>query len=165
MAALGTGAGSLVADMLKIMFQVNQMLADVNMLEINAAVVASAQAVERLVSSPEIRAAVGQVPGMTSQVNRTMAEMETLAKRATTAVGPMQVQLESTSTEMTATLKELRRTLEDTHGLLSTDSGLGSGLQEALASMKEAADALRHLAVALEQNPDMLIRGKKAPEK
>jgi paraquat-inducible protein B len=165
MAALGSGAGSLVADMLKIMLQVNQMLADVNMLEINAAVVASAQAVERLVSSPEIRAAVGQVPGMTSQVNRTMAEMETLAKRATTAVGPMQVQLESTSTEMTATLKELRRTLEDTHGLLSTDSGLGSGLQEALASMKEAADALRHLAVALEQNPDMLIRGKKAPEK
>jgi paraquat-inducible protein B len=63
-----------------------------------------------------------------------------------------------------ATLQTLRITLEDTHGLLSTDSGVGYGLQQALASLKEAADALRLLATSLEQNSDMLIRGKKPPE-
>lgn len=165
MAALGTGAGSLVADMLKVLFQVNQMLADVDMPGINAAVVASAQSVDRLVNSPEIRRALAQVPGMTAQVNSTMLEVQLLAKRANAAVDPMQAQLGATSTEMTATLRELRKTLEDTHGLLSTDSGLGSELQGALASMKEAADALNQLATSLEQNPDMLIRGKKPPEK
>jgi paraquat-inducible protein B len=164
LAALGTGAGSLVADMLKIMFQVNQMLADVNMPEINAAVVASAQAVERLVDSPEIRAALAQVPGMTSQVNRTMAEVELLARRGGAAIDPFQLQLESTNTEMVATLQALRRTFDDTHGLLSTDSGLGHGLQQALASFREAAEAMRLLAISLEQNPDMLLRGKKLPE-
>jgi paraquat-inducible protein B len=162
MAALGTGAGSLVADMMRVLFQVNQMLADMDMPGINAAVVASAEAVERLVDSPEIRTALEQIPGMTSQVNRTMAEFELLAGRAGTAIDGLQ--LEATNAEMLATVQALRRTVEETHGLLSTDSGLGYGMQQTLASLREAADALRLLATSLEQNPDMLIRGKKPPE-
>lgn len=135
MAALGTGAGSLVADMMSVLFQVNQMLAEVDMPGINAAVVASAEAVERLVESPEIRTALQQVPGMTSQVNQTMAEIELLAGRAGTAMDGLQV--EATNAEMLATLQALRRTVEETHGLLSTDSGLGYGMQQALASLRE----------------------------
>jgi paraquat-inducible protein B len=164
MAALGTGAGSLVADILQVLFQVNTMLAEVDMPGINAAVVASAQAVERLVDSPEIRAALQQVPGMTAQVNRTMVEIEGMAARASAAIDPLQVNLEGTTAEMTATLNALKRTLEETHGLLSADSGLGYGLQQALSSLQQAADAIRLLAASLEQNPDMLIRGKKPPE-
>jgi paraquat-inducible protein B len=165
MAALGTGAGSLVADMLKIMFQVNQMLAEVDMPEINAAIVASAQAVERLVSSPEIVAAFEQVPGMNAQLGATLTEVQRLAARLGAAIDPMQAQLAGTNTELVATLKSLRATLDETHGLLSSDSGVGYGLQEALSSLREAGDALRLLAISLEQNPDMLIRGKKPPEK
>ena len=56
------------------------------------------------------------------------------------------------------------RSPEITEGT-STDSGVGYGLQEALASFTEAADALRMLTTSLEQNSDMLIRGKKPPEK
>ena len=164
MAALGTGAGSLVADMLQVLFQVNQMLADVDMPGINAAVVSSAQAVERLMNSPEIMAAVEQVPVMAVQVNRTMESLELLSTKAAGAIDPFQVQVDAASGELVATLETLRKTLEDTHGLLSTDSGVGHGLQEALASLKQAADALTLLATALEQNPDMLIRGRKPPE-
>jgi paraquat-inducible protein B len=161
LAALGTGAGSLVADVLRVLLRVNVMLEEVDMQEINAAVVASAQAVERLVDSPEIRAAMKQVPGMTAQVNRTMAEVQRTAERAGAMIDPLQLQLEGTNAEMVAMLQSLRRTLDETHGMLSTDSGLGAGLQQALASMRDAADALRLLATSLEQNPDMLIRGKK----
>lgn len=164
MAALGTGAGSLVEDMMKVLFQVNQMLADVNMPEINRAVVASAKAVEKLMESPEITAALAQVPGMTAQVNKTLAAVETMSTQAGAAVGPLQVSVETTTTEMASTLKELRRILEETHGMLSADSGLGHGMQEAMISLGKAADALRALATALEQNPDMLLRGKKASE-
>ncbi|HSJ30151.1 MAG TPA: MlaD family protein [Longimicrobiales bacterium] len=164
MAALGTGAGSLVADMLKVLFQVNQMLAEVDMPGINAAVVSSAQAVERLMNSPEIMAAVEQVPIMAVQVNRTMEELELLATNASGAIDPFQLQVDAASAELIATLQTLRKTLEETHGLLSTDSGVGYGLQEALASFTEAADALRMLTTSLEQNSDMLIRGKKPPE-
>jgi paraquat-inducible protein B len=164
LAALGTGAGSLVADILRVLFQVNEMLEDIDMPQINAAVMASAEAVERLVDSPSIQAALDQVPGMTAQINQTMAEVGLLAERAGAAIDPLQIQIEGTTTEMVATLEALRRTIEETHGLLSTDSGLGYGLQDALTSLRDAADALRLLATSLEQNPDMLIRGRRPPE-
>jgi paraquat-inducible protein B len=164
MAALGTGAGSLVADMMKVLFQVNEMLAEVDMPQINAAVVASAEAVERMVSSPEITAALAQVPIMAGQVNRTMAQIELLVGKAAAAVDPMQSEMGATNAELVATLQALRRMVEETHGLMSTDSGLGYGMQEALASLRDAAEALRLLATSLEQNPDMLIRGRKPPE-
>jgi paraquat-inducible protein B len=164
LAALGTGAGSLVADILQVLFQVNEMLEDIDMPQINAAVMASAEAVERLVDSPAIHAALEQVPGMTAQMNRTMADLGLLAARASAAIDPVQLQVEGTAAEMTAAFQALRLTLEDSQGLLSTDSGLGYGLQETLASLRDAADALSLLVNSLEQNPDMLVRGRKPPE-
>jgi len=41
--------------------------------------------------------------------------------------------------------------------------GCWYALQGALTSLQEAADALRLLINSLEQNPDMMIRGKKPP--
>lgn len=164
LAALGTGAGSLVADILRVLLQVNEMLENIDMPQINAAVMASAEAVERLVDSPAIQAALDQVPGMTAQINQTMADVGLLAERASAAIDPLQLQIEGTTTEMTAALHALRGTLEESQGLLSTDSGLGYGLQETLASLRDAADALSLLVSSLEQNPDMLLRGRRPPE-
>jgi ABC-type transporter Mla subunit MlaD len=144
MAALGTGAGSLVADMLKVLFQVNQMLADVDMPGINAAVVSSAEAVERLMNSPEIMAAVEQVPVMAVQVNRTMEASRRSSTKAGAAIDPFQAQVDAASAELVATLQTLRRTLEDTHGLLSTDSGVGHGLQES-TGQPEGSGRCTHL--------------------
>nr|BAD81019.1 paraquant-inducible protein B [uncultured bacterium] len=161
MAALGTGAGSVVADVVKVLYKVNEMLAAIDMPEINAAVVASAQSVQRLVDAPELRTALREVPGMTAQLNRTMARVDTLASTATAAIDPMAAELKGATKEMHATLQSLRKTIDETQGLLSTDSGLGFGLEAALVNLKDATNALRQLMTALEQNPDMLLRGKK----
>jgi paraquat-inducible protein B len=164
LAALGTGAGSLVADVLRVLLRVNVMLEEVDMREINAAVVASAQAVERLVEAPQIQAAVELAPAMTTQITQTMEQVQLLVEQIGTTLDPLQVNIESASSEMVLTLQALRRTVDETHGFLSTDSGLGYGLQEALVSLGEAAEALRLLAATLERNPDMLLRGKR-PDK
>lgn len=161
MAALGTGAGSVVAEVVKVLFKVNEMLAEIHMKELNTAVVASAQAVQRLVDSPELRAALKDVPEMTAQLTRTMARVDTLASTANAAIDPMATELKGATKEMHATLQSLRKTIDDTQGLLSTDSGLGFGLEAALVNLKDATNALRQLMTALEQNPDMLLRGKK----
>ncbi|WP_353267611.1 hypothetical protein, partial [Gemmatimonas sp.] len=150
---------------MKILNRVNGLLADVNMREINVAVVKSAQAVEKLVSTPEMQATLRQLPATTAQLNRTLAETERLAARASKAIDPLQQQMTGVSTEALASLQALRRTLEETHGLLSADTGPGYALTGALTSMREAADALRVLITSLEQNPDMLIRGKRPPNK
>ncbi len=165
MAALGTGAGSVVQDVVKVLFQVNELLADIDMPEINAAVVSTAQAVQRLVNAPEIRQALADMPVATAQVTRTMVAVEKLAITADSAIGPIGIQAERATSELATALQALRRTLEQTEGLLSMDSGIGYELQGALASLKEAADALQLLTTTLEQSPDILLRGKKPPER
>jgi paraquat-inducible protein B len=162
LAAFGTQAGSLVGDVLKILFQVNEMLAAVNMEELNRSVVASAGAVERLADSDQIRAALNDVPLMTAQFNRTMGEMEVLAARLSASIDPMQIQMAGTNSEVVLTLQTMQETMENTRGFLSTDSGVGYQMESAMVSLREAADALRALTVSLERNPDMLLRGKKS---
>lgn len=165
LAAFGTQAGSLIGEVFLILFRINEMLEAVDMEGLNASVVASAHSVERLAESPEIRAAFGDVPAMTAQFNRTMAEMQLLAERLGGAIEPLQGHMDSTNAEVILTLQSMRQAVEETQGFLSTDSGVGYQMEEALSSMKDAADALRLLARSLERNPDMLLRGKKPPEK
>jgi paraquat-inducible protein B len=164
MAALGTDAGSVVADVVKVLRKVNDMLLAIDIKGINSAVLASAQSVQRLAASPDLQAALKGIPAMTEQLNRTMARVDTLAVTAGAAIDPMAADIKSATKEMTATLQSLKKTIDDTHGLMSTDSGLGYGLEAALANLKEATNALRLLMTTLEQNPDMLLRGKKPPK-
>jgi paraquat-inducible protein B len=161
LAAFGTQAGSLVGDVLKILFQVNEMLASISMDEINRSVVASAGAVEQMASSPGLQAALADAPNVTAQMTRTMAEMELLAARLGGTIDPLQLQLAGTNAEVTLTLQTMRQALDETRGLLSTDSGVGYQIEGAMASLAGAADALRALVLALERNPDMLLRGKR----
>jgi paraquat-inducible protein B len=165
MAALGTGAGSVVADVMKVLFRLNVLLEEIDMPEINDAVVATAQSVRQLVNAPEIRAALQQLPGATEQIRSSMAAIERLAGTADSAIGPIGAQVTVATTELASALAVMRRTLQDAQGLLSTDSGIGFEIQSVLASLKQAADALQLLATSLEQSPDILLRGKKPPGK
>ncbi len=164
-AALGTEAGSVMGDVMRILFQVNDMLESIDMREINESLVASAQAFERLVDSEEIRAAIGGLPRTTEQFTRTMAELEILTARLTETIDPLQQQVAGTNEELVLTLQATRQTIEAMQGLLMTDSGVGYQLEQTLASLQKAAEALRVLAISLEENPDMLIRGRKPPER
>lgn len=158
LAAFGTQAGSVVGDVLSILFQVNEMLQAVDMAEINESVVASAHAVERLVSAPEITGALAGVPDMSAQLTATMAEMQRLIERMSTKVDQTDVQ--AMNDELVLTLQSMRQAMDDTRGLISTDSGLGYQLDGAMSGLTDAAAALRALVLAIERNPDMLIRGK-----
>lgn len=159
-AAFGTQAGSLVGDVLKVLFRVNEMLEEVNMKELNRSVVASAQAVERMAEAPELRTALAEVPEMSARFNSTLAEMQLLAERLGGTIDPLQQQIAGTNAELVLTLQTMRQVLEETRGVISADSGIGYEMEGAMASLKSASDALRTLILSLERNPDMLIRGK-----
>jgi paraquat-inducible protein B len=162
LSAFGTQAGSVVGDVLKVLLRVNAMLDSVNIKEINRSVVASAAAVERLASSKELQTTIDGLPEMTAQLTRTMSKVQELAERLDSAVGPLQGQMAESSAELTRTLQSARQAMDDLRGLLSTDSGVGYQMEGAMASLKEAADAMRALSLSLERNPDMLIRGRKS---
>ncbi len=161
LAAFGTQAGSLVGEVFQVLFRVNEMLEAVDMEQLNASLVASAQSIERLADAPEIRTAFKEIPAMTAQFNGTMAEIQLLVERLGAAIEPLEGRIDSTNTELVLTLQAMRTAVENTQGLFSTDSGVGYQMQEAFSSLKDAADALRELSLSLERNPDMLLRGKK----
>jgi paraquat-inducible protein B len=164
LAAFGTQAGSLVGDVLQILIRVNEMLEEVNMVELNRSVVASAQAIEDLASSPEIEAALVSVPEMSAQFSAAMSEMQSLAEKLGGTIDPLQTELAGTNAEIVVTLKSMQAAIEETRGLMTADSGIGYQLEGTLASLTSAADALRALVLSLERNPDMLIRGREASE-
>lgn len=163
MAQFGSEAGSLIEDVVKILFRVNEMLEEVDMKGLNAAVVASARSIENLVDSRELQGAIGELPAMTAQLQRMMADMETVAERLSAALEPFPQQMEGFNEEALATMKALRAAVDEAHTLLSTDRGVGYQLEQTLGSLRDAAEALRVLSIALERNPDMLIRGKRPP--
>jgi len=163
LAAFGTEAGSVIEDVVKVLFRVNQMLEEVDMKGINTAVVASAQSIEDLVDSKELQGAIGELPEITEKLKRTMDDMQVVAERLSAALGPLPQQMEGMNAEALATMQALRGAIEDTHTLLTTDAGIGYQVEQTLSSLREAAEALRVLAIALERNPDMLIRGKRPP--
>ena len=97
------------------------------------------------------------------QVNRETLEREPDMEVIGAAIDPMATDLKQATKEMSVTLQALHQTIDETHGLLSTDSGIGFGVEGALVNLKEATNALRLLLNTLEQNPDMLLRGKRPP--
>lgn len=165
MSALGGGAGSILSKVTGVLTKANDLLGAIDVKTMNDEIVKTAKAVEQLVSSPEIRATLRQMPGATAQLQRTLAEAQRLATRATVAIDTVGVGVSGASNEAKATLQALRKTIDETHGLLSADTGPGYELTGALKSLREAADALTTLINSLEQNPDMLLRGKRPPEK
>ncbi|MDT8369645.1 MAG: MlaD family protein [Longimicrobiales bacterium] len=163
LAAFGTEAGSLVGDVVTILFRVNEILDEVDMQGLNTAVVASAQAIERLVESDELVAAIGELPELSAQLGRTLTGMERTMEQIGGSIDPLQARMEATLDETALTLRTTRQAIEDAQGIFATDSDLGYGLAQALGSLHEAAEALRILAISLERNPDMLLRGHRPP--
>lgn len=161
LAAFGTEAGSMVDEVLTILFRVNEMLDEVDVQEMNTAVVASARAFERLVASPELVAAIEEAPELAAQLDRTLGEMERMVEQ----VGPLVAGMDTTTAEAALTLQAARQAIEETRATLSTDAGLGYSAEQTLTSLREAAEALRILAVSLERNPDMLLRGRRPTER
>lgn len=161
LAAFGTHAGSLVGDVLRILVRVDEMLEAVDVSELNRSIIASANAVEELTRSPELRATLAQGPALTTSVVSTMAEVQRLAEQLGATLDPLQAQVAGTNAEVTLTLKTLRKTLDETRGFFTADGGVGYQVEGAMASLQAAAEALRALVNALERNPDMLIRGRK----
>ncbi|CAN5806122.1 MlaD family protein [soil metagenome] len=164
-AAFGTEGGSLVDQVLEILRQVNDMLGEVDMAGISESVVASAQAIEQLVASEGLERAMAEFPELAASLGRTMEKTEDLVERLGEAIDPLQLQAEGTLEELSLTLQSTRMTLEESRGLISSDTGVGYRLEQALTSLAEAAEALRVLAVTLERNPDMLIRGTPPPRR
>jgi paraquat-inducible protein B len=141
----------------------NEKLDELNAEEINRSILATIESVQDVVESDEIQTAVSDAPRVTGELRNTIAEAQGLIEELRTSVDPTAEELKATSTELRLTLERMRTTMKEFDQTISTDSGIGYEMQEALSKLANAAEALRVLVQSLERNPSMFLRGKEAP--
>ncbi|MEZ4700298.1 MAG: MlaD family protein [Rhodothermales bacterium] len=151
-------------NLVTLLVKANQKLAELDVAAINASFVRSAGAVEELARAPELRQSIEALPELAERLGRGLEEAERLLQHIDTSVEPLAAQLEDTGKELALALASFREALDSSKAALSTDTGLGYQMQQAMTSMTEAAEALQTLARALERNPGMLVRGKQPPD-
>ena len=176
MAQLGTETSSLVSNLRSVnvnaisdnltafLINANNKLDELDLAGLNSSIMEAAQSIDALVNSTEVQSVVTRAPELTEQLSATMADIQTLSKNLDGALGKLTTDVDETSEELRLTLQTVRGSIKDANALMTTDSGLGYHLQETLISLTDAADALRLLAESLEQNPDMLLRGRPETE-
>jgi len=151
-------------NLVQLLVKANTKLDQLDMAEINRSILATIESVQDLVESDEVRGALRDVPQLTNQLGETLADTRTLVQRLNESVDPTAEELKTTGKELRATLQSMRQTMQKMNESMSTDSGIGYQMQEALANLSEATEALRVLIESLERNPGMFIRGKEEPE-
>ena len=176
MAQLGTETSSLVSNLRSVnvnaisdnltslLINANSKLDELDLAGLNASITEAAQSIDRLVNSSEVQSVVTRAPEITDQLANTMTDIQSLTQSIDGALSTLSADVDSTSQELRLTLQTVRGSVEDANAMISTDSGIGYHLQETLISLTDAADALRLLAESLEQNPDMLLRGRPETE-
>ncbi len=173
MAELGTEATGLVSNlkafnvnaisenMTALLLKANSKLDELDLVGLNTSLSETSKSIQELVSSEEIRAFLHAGPEISGQLTQTFTELQYLASRLDSAAVAVTAQFGRNSDELNLTMQAMRGSMDQANKMLTTDAGIGFQLQETLISLTEAADALRLLAHSLEQNPSMLIRGKK----
>jgi len=151
-------------NLIELLVKANTKIDELDMAAINDSVLVAVGSVRDLTNAPEIRRALDDVPRIAARLDTTLRDVQTLARSLNQAVDPTTESLQATTKEMVATLEALQETMSDTRAMLSTDSGLGYRMDDALTNLSEAAEALRVLSISLERDPSMFIRGKEQPE-
>lgn len=171
-ASLTDEAGALLADVQELdigrisenltllLLRANQKLEQLDVAAINHSLLQTSTAVEELARAPELRSAMRELPGMTAQFNATMADVQSLVQRFGVVADSLQPQMAEANEEILLTLRAMREAATETQGLFSSNYGIGYQMEEALANMSRAAQALELLLAQLEQNPAMFIRGR-----
>jgi paraquat-inducible protein B len=132
--------------------------------QINRSIIETIESVQAVVESEEVQRALRDVPRATERLRATIEDTQKLVRRINEGVDPTAGELQATSKELRATLQKMQGTMERVNQTLSTDSGVGYQMNEALANLAEAAEALRVLIRSLEQNPSMFIQGRQEAE-
>lgn len=132
----------------------------VNVADVNALLTQWRQtgdAVNALVSSPEIKQTF-------AQVNAVVADLRNVLARLDTQIATNGGQLQSTLEEARATLEAFRASAATLQRFVAAQRNLGADADRALAKLADAADSVQRLADYLERNPNALITGRRQPE-
>ncbi len=160
----GFDVNTINENLVTLLAKANEKIDDLDVRAINDSVLVAVQSVRRLADAPELRAALADLPGLARRMDSTLTDAQRTLRTLNASIGPTREEVHATAADLRATLKDMQQTMQRTRQMLSTDSGIGYRVDDALSTLADAAEALRVLAVSLERDPSMFIRGKEPPE-
>lgn len=120
-----------------------------------------------LAGSPELSAAVAQLPETVDRLNTTVGDLQRLLVKVDSSLSPMTEAVQRTTEQATSTLRQLETTLQDVGGVIENVDGVLEPqspvfvqFERAMLDLSSASRALRDLADYLERNPSALLRGR-----
>src|SRR5438105_8988515 len=125
-----------------------------------SALTEAAQSAREFVSSPELKAGIASLGDTAISLRKTSdTARETLGK-FNQNFATLANSLKNTADSATATMQGAQTTLVDLQEIVDPDSPLMYQLTRAANRLGEASQAMRDLAVDLDRNPSMLVRGR-----
>lgn len=116
-----------------------------------------------VVASPELKETIRSLPTTVAHLDQAVASLHELSARLGAKSGPLLDSLKGTSEKGAAAMDQARATLQSVEQLVEPESPLSTQLYGSLQEVSEAARALRLLAMLLERNPSVLVRGSAVP--
>ncbi|MGH7837200.1 MAG: hypothetical protein ACREQC_05155, partial [Candidatus Binataceae bacterium] len=148
--------------------QATDALAKFEQIDFKALVVSiteAADSIKGLTSSPDLKATLDALKGVTQNLNTTMVSMRNTINNANAHIDPLVASLQKNSAEVNATLAQTRTALVDLQAALDPDAPLAVHLNETLDQLAETSRSIGALTDYLQRNPSSLVRGKYIPDK
>lgn len=124
----------------------------------------AASSADRLLSSPDLKAAVFSLKETAVHLNEAVIEIKQQVAMFDDRTDPLIASMKKTSDDADATVLQAKATMADLQGAITPDSALRYRLDTTLDNMSEASSAIRQLADYLNRNPSALVRGRYVPE-
>ena len=114
-----------------------------------------------LASSRATREALADIPGTLAEMRVTLQSFQHLAASADSTMVSLRPTIDESSEDLQAAAEQLEGTLRNLSAVIEPGSPLLTNLEKSLSEIAFAAAAFAELADYLQQNPSVLLRGKK----
>jgi paraquat-inducible protein B len=141
----------------KILGRIDVIVGEVSDSRLPAQLAAALTSTRRLLGEAQRKFAQVDAAKLSSQVEETLVALRETVSRVNVIIARI-----DGDKGLLSSVQHTSNSLGDT---ARTASGLGSQLEDTMRSMQEAAKSVRKLANALEQEPDMLLKGRRAEKK
>jgi paraquat-inducible protein B len=128
-------------------------------------ITSAANSINRITSSPSLRATMDSMKETTANLNKTVISMKSVLDSANKKIGPLVTVIEKTSQETNLTLQQTRATLVELQATLDPDSPMAVHLNDALEEMAATSRQMGELSAYLHRNPGSLVRGRYVSDK
>ena len=125
------------------------------------AITEAADEIGDLASSRATREALADIPGTLAEMRVTLQSFQHLAASADSTVVSIRPTIDASSEDLQAAAEQLEGTLRNLSAVIEPGSPLLTNLEKSLSEIAFAAAAFAELADYLQQNPSVLLRGKK----